>query len=167
MLTGGKHRAILAEAGDSEEEIGRTTALPPGFSRGGVVALLELGDSVDVTLLLRPVLRMLATHTHTLTLTLSHTLTLTLTLTPILTLTLTLTHTLTHTLILTRHSRPLCRRHCSRPRRSRCACTATTPRGAVPPMRWANASCCCRSRWQARSSIWSSLGTRPSLRRRI
>mmetsp|Transcript_26015 Transcript_26015/g.83525 ORF Transcript_26015/g.83525 Transcript_26015/m.83525 type:complete len:140 (+) Transcript_26015:142-561(+) len=45
MLTGGKHRAILAEAGDSEEEIGRTTALPPGFSRGGVVALLELGDT--------------------------------------------------------------------------------------------------------------------------
>ena len=50
MLTGGKHRAILAEAGDSEEEIGRTTALPPGFSRGGVVALLELGDTRPASL---------------------------------------------------------------------------------------------------------------------
>ena len=54
MLTGGKHRAILAEAGDSEEEIGRTTALPPGFSRGGVVALLELGDTrLEASLLRR------------------------------------------------------------------------------------------------------------------
>ena len=50
ILTGGKHRAILAEAGDSEEEIGRTTALPPGFSRGGVVALLELGDTRPASL---------------------------------------------------------------------------------------------------------------------
>ena len=42
---GGKHRTILADAGDSEAEIARTTSLPPPLGRGSVVAILELGST--------------------------------------------------------------------------------------------------------------------------
>ena len=42
---GGKHRGILSQAGDDEAAIDRFTSLPSGFSRGAVVAVLELGET--------------------------------------------------------------------------------------------------------------------------
>ena len=42
---GGKHREILRRSGVAEEEVDRLTSLPAGFSRGSVVAIMELGDT--------------------------------------------------------------------------------------------------------------------------
>ena len=45
---GGMHREIMRRASLSEQEIDRLTSLPPGFTRGHVVAVLEVGDTVLV-----------------------------------------------------------------------------------------------------------------------
>lgn len=47
---GGKHVEILKGNGASQEDIERLTSLPGGFSRGQVVAVLELGETELSTL---------------------------------------------------------------------------------------------------------------------
>lgn len=41
----GRHRAIMEANGCSQKEIERLTNLPRGFSRGQVVAILEMGET--------------------------------------------------------------------------------------------------------------------------
>ena len=47
---GGKHLDILNANGVDEEEVQRLTSLPEGFSRGNIVAVLELGETTLSTL---------------------------------------------------------------------------------------------------------------------
>ncbi|KAL1526335.1 hypothetical protein AB1Y20_015049 [Prymnesium parvum] len=42
---GGKHQDIMRRAGCSEADISRLTSLPAGFTRGSIVAILELGET--------------------------------------------------------------------------------------------------------------------------
>jgi magnesium-dependent phosphatase 1 len=46
---GGKHLEIMAESGLSDEEIEKLKSLPSGFSRGSIVAILELGKTYETT----------------------------------------------------------------------------------------------------------------------
>ena len=46
---GGEHVRILEEAGFSSQEISRVTSLPSGFSKGQVVAIMELGETIKTT----------------------------------------------------------------------------------------------------------------------
>lgn len=46
---GGKHIEIMKEAGLSDDEIEKLKSLPDGFSRGTVVAILEIGKTYETT----------------------------------------------------------------------------------------------------------------------
>ncbi|KAL3923916.1 MAG: hypothetical protein SGILL_001365 [Bacillariaceae sp.] len=50
---GGKHLDIMKESGLSDEEIENLKSLPAGFSRGSIVAILELGKTYETTVVER------------------------------------------------------------------------------------------------------------------